>query len=237
MFSLNVSYREMEEWLLASGEVQNVLGLKRVPDHTTLQRAYKKLRQTDLERMKERLLAEVGKEEEAIAIDSTGFAPCQASWYYPSSKGKRYTGWWKGGYAVGTASQYLLGWHPARGRGSDVPFLTRLKRECRRFGKRTPQGCRAWLLLADAGFDGTALSPLDLIPPIRRHGKLVAPQRKARADLVSAARLDGLYGQRWKAETVDSVIKRTFGDRIRSRSVRLQRREICIKGLVYNIHR
>lgn len=237
MFYLNVSYRDMEEWLLASGEVRDVLGLKRVPDHTTLHRAYKKLRQADLERMKERLLAEVGEEEGAIAVDSTGFAPCQASWYYQSRSGKRYTGWWKGVYAVGTASQYILAWHSARGPGSDAPFLTRLKRGCRRFGKRTPQGRRAWLLLADAGFDGTSLSPLDLIPPIRRHGTLAAPQRKARADLVSAARLDGLYGQRWKAETVHSVIKRKFGDRIRSRSVRLQHREVCIKGLVYDIHR
>jgi len=39
-----------------------------------------------------------------------------------------------------------------------------------------------------------------------------APQRKA------CARLDGLYGQGWNAETVQLVIKRQLGDRIRSRS-------------------
>jgi hypothetical protein len=53
----------------------------------------------------------------------------------------------------------------------------------------------------------------------------------------AAARLDGLYGQRWKTETVNSVIKRKFGDTIRSRSTRLQLREPIIKALVYNIHR
>ena len=47
-------------------------------------------------------------------------------------------------------------------------------------------------------------------PVRRRHGKLLHPNRKARADLVATARLDGLFGQRWKAETVNSVIKRNF---------------------------
>ena len=92
-------------------------------------------------------------------------------------------------------------------------------------------------MLADAGFDAKNLSALDIIPPIRRHGNLVDPERKARADLVAAARLDGLYGQRWKTETVNSVIKRKFGDTIRSRKTLLQNREPIIKALVYNIHR
>ncbi len=90
-------------------------------------------------------------------------------------------------------------------------------------------------MLAD-GFDGDGVEATDLIPPIRRHGKLVEPARKARADLVSAARLDGWFGQRWKTETVNSVIKRMFGETISSRKTRLQDRAPIIKGLVYNIH-
>jgi len=61
--------------------------------------------------------------------------------------------------------------------------------------------------------------------------------RIARAELVAAARLDGLFGQRWKAETVHSVIKRKLGDAICSRRVMLQKREPAVKGLVYNLHR
>jgi hypothetical protein len=53
---------------------------------------------------------------------------------------------------------------------------------------------------------------------------------------VAAARMDGLFGQRWKTETINSVIKRKFGDTIRSRTVRLQHREPIVKGLIYNIH-
>jgi hypothetical protein len=65
---------------------------------------------------------------------------------------------------------------------------------------------------------------------------VVDPARKERADLVAQARLDGVYGQRWKTETVNSVIKRRFGSAVRSRKRTLQNREPIILGLVYNIH-
>jgi hypothetical protein len=64
---------------------------------------------------------------------------------------------------------------------------------------------------------------------------LVAPDRNARAALVAAARLDGLFGQRWKSEPVIAVIKRTFGHDIRSRLRSLPTPEPIIKGLVYDI--
>lgn len=92
-------------------------------------------------------------------------------------------------------------------------------------------------MLADAGFDAKALSSLDMIPPIRRHGKLLDQDRKARAELVASARLEGLFGQRCKTETVNSVNKCKFGNTIRSRKTQLKNREPIIKALVYNIHR
>ena len=236
MFYLDLSYRDMEEWLLATDKVCQVLGLSRVPDHTTLQRTYKKLRKLDFEKMKNQILEEEHIQEEVIASDSTGFSPGQASLYYQTRSGRTYEHWFKGAYAVGTDSQYILAWQAGLGPGSDAVHLNALKRGSARFGTHE-KNKRAWLMLADAGFDAQELHPLDIIPPIRRGGNLIDPERKARADLVSAARLDGLFGQRWKTETVNSVIKRKFGDTIRSRSKRLQLREPIIKALVYNIHR
>ena len=49
--------------------------------------------------------------------------------------------------------------------------------------------------------------------------------------------LTGLFGQRWKTETVHSVIKRKFGDQIRSTLKSRQNQEPIIKALVYNLHR
>jgi hypothetical protein len=236
MFYLDISYRDMEEWLLATDQVCQVLGLPRIPDHTTLQRTYKKLHMLDFEKMKNQLLDENGVDEEGIASDSTGFSPGQASLYYQTRTGRLYQRWAKGVYAVGTASQFILAWRSGWGPGSDVAYLPGLRRDVRRYGHYQGKG-KAWVMMADSGFDGQTVRDDDLVPPVRRGGNLLHPERRARADLVSQARLDGLFGQRWKTETVNSVIKRKFGDTIRSRKRSLQRREPIIKGLVYNIHR
>lgn len=236
MFYLNLSYRDMEEWLLASETVCHALELKRVPDHSTLQRACQRLRLRDLEGMKDTLLQACGVEEEVISVDSTGYRPTQASAYYQSRRGRICKEWVKGAYAVGTASQMILAWRASRGPGNDAPLLGGLRREAGRYGRHEGRR-RCWTVLADAGFDGEGVQEGDLIPPVRRHGKIVAPERRARAELVAVARLDGLYGQRWKSETVHSVIKRKFGDTIRTRHSSRRRHEVAIKGLVYNIHR
>ena len=61
--------------------------------------------------------------------------------------------------------------------------------------------------------------------------------RVLRAGIVERVKASGLYGQRWKVETVISVIKRKFGDGVRSRQLRLARCEVLVKGVVYNLHR
>ena len=90
--------------------------------------------------------------------------------------------------------------------------------------------------MADKGFDRAARHPSEIIPPKRRGAWQQRPAYWKKADLVDTARVDGVYGQRWKAETVFSVIKRKFGDTVRSRKPSHQRRETAIKGLVYNLH-
>src|SRR5215210_1537256 len=64
-FYLKVSYRDMEEWLLATDQVRQILDLPRVPDHSTLARTFRKLRQSDLETMRQTLLERLQPEEEA----------------------------------------------------------------------------------------------------------------------------------------------------------------------------
>ena len=233
VFYLNKSYRDGEEWLLASERVCQVLELQGgVPDHSTLNRMYHRLNRVRLLRLLRYLLEQQAPREAVIALDSTGYRPSQASAYYQTRTGRRYRDWFKGAYAVGTESQLTLAVRESHGgSANDACFLLPLKRGARPYVKHNG------LTLADAGFDCQAVSDRDLIPPIRRAGKLVAPERKARADLVSQARLDGLFGQRWKTETVHSVIKRKFGGTVRSRALRAQRREPILKAVLYNIHR
>jgi transposase len=232
MFYLGISYRDMEEWLLAADKVCEVLELSEVPDHSTLYRMYKRMRMTHLQTLNERLLHQLEVQEDGIAIDSTGFSLTEASQHYLNQQGKQFRGFVKGFYAVGIDSQMILAWRYDRGPNSDMHFLNRLRRAAHPFGN--PCG---WLLLADRAFDGQQARPHDLIAPRRGKKRIVRPDRVYRADLTAMARLDGLMGQRWKCETVFSVIKRLSGDTVRSRITLHQRREVAVKGLVYNLHR
>jgi len=234
-FYLDVSYRDMEEWLLATDQVRTVLQLPRVPDHSTLARTFHKLRQADWTRWRNALLDGLGVAEEFISMDTTNFSLSQASAYYQTRTGRTYHDGVKVGYGLGLESRLIVSWRSGRGAGYDQPYWQPLCRQAARYGRKAGRW-RAWLPVGDMGFDGRTTRSDDLIPPQRRQSKLVAPERKARADLVDAARLDGLYGQRWQSETVNSVIKRKCGDTVRSRSTRLQRREPLAKGLAYHIH-
>lgn len=91
-------------------------------------------------------------------------------------------------------------------------------------------------MLADSGFDGKAVQGYGLIPLHRCAGKIVDLNRKAMADLVSQARLEGVFGQCWMTEMDNSVIKPKFGGHIRSSLPVHQNREPILKGLIYNIH-
>jgi IS5 family transposase len=232
MFYCNRSYRDIEEWLGVTDQFREVLGLSEIPDHNTLCRMFKRISLALLRTLLRRLLHSLAPREAFIAGDSTGYRTSTASAYFQTRTGRQWRDWFKGAYAVGTQSQLILVAHQAHGGSvSDVQFLKPLRRQSARYG------LPGWMFIADAGFDCRAVTDRDLIPPIRRHGRLVDPGRKSRADLISQARLDGVYGQRWKTETFHSVIKRKFGDTIRSRSLALQSREPIVKALVYNLHR
>jgi hypothetical protein len=114
-FYLKLSYRDMEEWLLASDQVRQVLELPRVPDHSTLARTFRKLKQADLTTMRDALLEQLKPEEEAIVVDTTSFRLQHASAYYMTRTGRTYRDWVKGGYAVGVESQLVLGWRSGGG--------------------------------------------------------------------------------------------------------------------------
>jgi IS5 family transposase len=229
-YYLDCSYRDMEDWLLVSDTICRSLDLQEVPDHTTLCRAFHRLDVRLLRAMQRLLLQKATMKEVVIGVDSTGFRTDQASAYYSFRNGRPKKDWIKGAYAVGVASQLILGTCASYGRYQDSVLLKSLRHQSRSYAIRNH------VLLADAGFDGRQVKLGDVIPPVRRHGALRAPERIARAELVAQARLDGLYGQRWKCETVHSVIKRKFGDTVRSRTTQLHFREVFVKGLIYNFH-
>jgi hypothetical protein len=131
MVYLDKSYRDMEEWLLATDAVCTALASQRVPDHSTVSRALKRLRRRDLDGMRRTLLARLPVTEDVIALDSTGSRRTQASAYSQSRQGTTFRSWAKGVYAVGTASQLILAWRQGRGPAIDSPYLNGLRRLAR----------------------------------------------------------------------------------------------------------
>jgi len=71
---MRLSYRDMEEWLLASDAVVSELGLKEAPNYSTLARAVARLLTlAHIDRLNTQLLRDLEIEEEAVAIDATGY--------------------------------------------------------------------------------------------------------------------------------------------------------------------
>ena len=206
--------------------------LKRVPDHSTLWHMFQALDSRRLFRLMHYLREQCAPCADYLALDSTSFRESQASSYFRTRTGGRRKNWFRGAYAVDTDSQLILAAAADGGHTlNDVCFLQPLKARAQPFMHADT------LVLADAGFDAKTVAEHDLIPPIRRGNRLASPVRKARAELVAQARLDGLYGQRWKVETVHSVIKRLFGDAVRSRKRSAKLCEPILKAVIYNIHR
>jgi hypothetical protein len=131
---LKLSYRDMEEWLLAADPVVKLLDLPRIPDHSTLQRTFAKLQKRNYADLQAALLAGVSWEgkplrETLVAADSTGYRDTQASAYFQARSGKTYRRWIKGGYAVGCESQFILACRDDYGPSSDAPATLRSRRD------------------------------------------------------------------------------------------------------------
>lgn len=239
-FFNKISYRDFEELPLMSKELRDVLELTSVPDYSTLNRMYHRFRVSHLDKMSEALLSTLENgypvQEEVSTLDSTGFRPTNTSAYFQTRRSKPFRRWLKGAYAVGVSSQMILAVARGTGLSSNAPHPSTLKRRVRQYGQRDARGRPVWVTLADRGFDGATTRPRDIVPPIRCGGSLKAPERQVQADLVSQARLDSLFGQRWKSETVTSVIKRKCGDAIRSVKP-AKTVKAASSRFVYNAHR
>ena len=234
---LNLSWRDLEDWLLTSDQIGVVLELEQIPDHTTLYRAFQHLPMAVLRSLNHTLLRWLGVSESVLLVDATGFSPTQASAHYRSVSGRTMSYWHKGFYVVGSESCLILTWFYTRGPGGlDAQYLDRLRQRASPYapliGRR-----REAVVIADKGFDGKQARPTDFIRPRRGQHPVRRADRRLRADLTDMAALDGFMGQRWKIETVFSVIKRLMGDTIAARSTVHQRREVALKGIVYNLHR
>jgi hypothetical protein len=141
--------------------------------------------------------------------------------------------------AVASASHLILAARATTGSGGDQPFFKPLLLEAHRRAKFRR-------VAADSGFDSEAnhrLARLDLgvrsvIPPNagRPTSKPASTRFRRLMQQRFARKADQkCYGQRWQAETVNSMLKRNLGSALRARTGRRRSKELLLRVVTHNL--
>jgi hypothetical protein len=233
-----LTYRGTTELLEASDGLREVLGLDRVPAHTTLIEFARKLSPELLDELVGgvlEVLQEKGLVVTEVAIDSTGVETRSASTHYLSrSKGRR-GGYLKLALAVACTSIVLVSVAVGIGPDNDLAEAPHLL-------WRSAARCRPDWLLADAGYDAEkvhrfcrAWGPISHIPPVPRtpDGTIRSGPGRVRC----GRHRPYLYGRRWSVESFISGLKRTCGWTLSARSQPTLKTEAALKALAYALRR
>jgi hypothetical protein len=253
------SYREAELLLRDARHWCRDIGMRKVPDHNTLCRAFHTL---NLNRRCGKLLDRltqwfaIAKQlGSVVAIDSSLYDTHHRSRHY-EQRCRHYASQVKStanarrsrtarcspklGLGVCTRSHLILSARARTGMGSDAPDFDPLLFDAWR---RHP---RLRIVLADAGYDSEAnhrIARLDMKVRslikigIGRPGKRPPSgyYRRLMKKQLKGSQRGKHYGQRAQAETVNSMLKRNLGDALRSRSPKARKAEQMLRILTHNI--
>ncbi len=247
---LRLTYRAAEDLLRLSDRLRRLFGLRVAPDHSTLwwfgrrhlgPDAIAAVMRETVERAAGRL-----RGPRLVALDSTGLWLSHASRYFEwrARRGRRQRGWLKWAMAMWVGPQLLLAQRVRPGPSGD-------------FGDLVPLASAAHAVLpferlvADAGYDSEAnhrfcreeLGVDSLIPAKKRRSVRVVATTPYRREMVWRLGEAGeqearrAYRQRWKAETVLSVVRRRWGEAVSARLDATQEAQALLRGVVYNLNR
>lgn len=246
---LHRDYRGIEALLKDTPELAASIELKQIPDHSTLQKAAKRLLRAEFANALLDMTVRLGKVQGKLpasvplaAMDGTGLESRHASAYYVRRKAKgqnfkqsmTYKHFPKAGIVCDCRSHMILSIVPQRGPGSDASHFQCAFDQARR-------RIRFAALAADAGYDGEhhhvyarSRGVRTLIPPLIGRPTAKPPRgywRRMMKRVLPRSR----YGQRWQAETTNSMLKRLLGSALRARTYWSQCRETVLRGLTLNI--
>lgn len=257
---LGLDYRTAREAIELSEPLREAFGLTSVPDHTTLWRFARDGATPEViaAALAEAvvLLREAGRESgpdpPLIAIDSTGLYCGHASRYFEKRRGegsahtaRAYQKW---AAALWIGPQLVTAQLSKPGPCGDYPDLPPL-------AEAAVASVPGATILADAGYDCESnhafcrdyLGVRALIP-VKTRRYVAGPRRPYRAEMVAALGCATLgvegeeaprktYGQRWLVETLMSVVKRKWGERLTARLPAMQEAQALLRGVVYNVYR
>ena len=256
-------YRGAEQLLWDCRDLRRAIGLRKAPDHTTLQRVSKALlRLPRAQKLLDRVVAfarrckVLGRAVALAAMDSSGFETRHISAYFvrrrakggvpgnePKTQRITYTRFPKLAVVIDCATHLILSFWTGIGPGADHPHFQRCLFHARR---RIP----IKKLAADSGYDSEHNHQLarremgmrTLIPPLSgRPRKDGGPPRTHWRRVMSILlgtrqrRRTSGYTQRWQNETVNSMIKRNQGAALRARRYGSRNRELALRVLTHNL--
>jgi hypothetical protein len=249
-------YRGAEQLLADCRDLREPVGLKKAPDHCTLQRAAVRLLNL---RRANRLLDEclafaracrvLPARVAVAALDSSGFESRHVSRYYVRRRANDPRRTWqdltygrvpKLAAAVDCATHLVLSFWCGTGPKPDVLHWDALLYHAWR-------RCSVRKAVADAGFDAEWAHELarrdmgvrSVIPPRIGKPSLRPPAGRWRRHMRSLLRTKRRrrrcgYTRRWQAETVNSMVKRNLGSALRARSDASRDRELALRVLAHN---
>lgn len=247
---LRLTYRGVEDLLRLSDRLRRLFGLLIVPDHSTLWWFGRRhlspdvmavvMRET-VERVAKRL-----RGPRLVALDSTGLWLSHTSRYFAwraqHERGQR--GWLKWSLALWAEPQLLVAPQVRPGPAGDFGDLVPLALAARNVLPFDQ-------LVADAGYDSEdnhrfcreKLGVNSFVPAKKRRSAKVLATTPYRQEMIRLLGEPGdkearkTYRQRWKAETVMSVVKRRWGEALAARLDDTQQAQALLRGLVYNLNR
>ena len=240
-------YRGLVAQLADNPSLVELLGLKRVPHYTTLQKAARRL----LTRAHVQALVDgtvrrhLGRRRRVrrSAIDSTGLDCSSASGYFVRRRERVGSPWKtivyrhfaKLSVVCDVDSHFILAFRDGRGPKPDINEFQPLLAEA-------VARVRLSQIVADAGYDSEANHRFareechirTIIPP--KHGRPTnKPARGHYRRLMQTRFDDAAYKARVQVETVVSMIKRRLEGCVRGHGCWSQRRELRLKALTHNI--
>jgi hypothetical protein len=251
----NLDYRGVVAMLSDCTDLCRAIELKCIPHYTTLQKAARRLlNQPCARRLHDRTIRDA--EERRIlrpttalaAVDASGFESHHCSRYFiqrrhrgqkrlknPLFQTTTYRRFPKASIVADGDSHLILACATSRGPSSDITQLDRLMVDA--FVRR-----RIRIAALDAGYDAEWAHELlredlgirSIIPAKIGRPTTRSPTGYYRS-LMHRRFPKKLYGRRWQAETVFSMIKRRQGEALRAVSHYAQCRAITLKVLTHNI--
>lgn len=235
------TYRRVIEQLEVSGELRRAMGLKQLPNYSTLNKFAHRVGVLEvldavLATLAEAAQAADGSACKEAAMDATGLETSSASAHYVSRSGRKRRGFVKVSVLVLGSSLIPASAVFGYGPGNDKTHARELmdKAAC----SVTPD-----ILYADPGYDAEWVhrychkdwGVMPVIKPVKHKEGLPGGVYRS---LMTEPRLKKLgYGRRWLVECYNSALKRTTGSTLNAKTDRGRMIDVALKVLAYAIRR